>query len=131
MKARSSTDAELITGFILIRVHREAGKAEMLPGVECARRRRFYQSHGQPDSLVIAAATAPAATRRSSFCLYTTHHAPTSSSFQSRNIIINQAYGDEEELGGVAREAKHRLDERLRTQWKPEAIRRYTDKRPL
>ncbi|KAF7851189.1 hypothetical protein BT93_L4335 [Corymbia citriodora subsp. variegata] len=99
----------------------------MLPGVECARRRRFYQSHGQPDSLVIAAATAPAATRRSSFCLYTTHHAPTSSSFQSRNIIINQAYGDEEELGGVAREAKHRLDERLRTQWKPEAIRRHGD----
>ncbi|KAF7851187.1 hypothetical protein BT93_L4333 [Corymbia citriodora subsp. variegata] len=46
--------------------------------------------------------------------LYLTHHA-TTSSLQSRNIS-NQAHGDEEELGGVAREAKHRLYERLRTQ---------------
>ncbi|XP_010047193.2 uncharacterized protein LOC104436155 isoform X2 [Eucalyptus grandis] len=69
----------------------------MLLGVEYARRRRF--------SL--------------------THHAATSS-LQSRNII-NQAYGDEEELGGVAREAKHRLDERLRTQRKPETMRRHDD----
>ncbi|KAL3744288.1 hypothetical protein ACJRO7_013533 [Eucalyptus globulus] len=69
----------------------------MLLGVEYARRRRF--------SL--------------------THHAATSS-LQSRNII-NQAYGDEEELGGVAREAKHRLDERLRTQRKPETMRRLHD----
>ncbi|KAI3422833.1 RING-type domain-containing protein [Psidium guajava] len=97
----------------------------MLPGVECARRRRrLYQSRGQPNSLVVAAATATP--RRSSFCLYPTHHAATSSSFQSRNII-NQAYGDEEELGGVAREAKQRLDERLRTQRKPEITRSHNN----
>jgi len=45
---------------------------------------------------------------------------------QIRNII-NQAHADEEELGKAAREAKHRLDERLRTRWEPETKRRYTD----
>ncbi|KAK3435736.1 hypothetical protein EUGRSUZ_C00438 [Eucalyptus grandis] len=98
----------------------------MLPGVECARRRRFYQSGGQPNSPVVAAAATTVTTRRSSFCLYTTHHAATSSSVQIRNII-NQAHADEEELGGAAREAKQRLDERLRTQWEPETKRRHND----
>ncbi|KAI6682362.1 hypothetical protein NL676_036243 [Syzygium grande] len=125
----------------------------MLPGVECARRRRFYRSQGQPDLPFITTSAATTATRHSSFCLYTTHHAATSSSLvcssvlslslsvvwhrnsrvtrfqgkeQSRNII-NQAYGDDEELGGVAREAKHRLDERLGTQRKPQTMRRHGD----
>ncbi|KAI6682366.1 hypothetical protein NL676_036247 [Syzygium grande] len=100
--------------------------AKMLPGVECARRRRFYQSREQPDSPVITTTAATTTTRRSSFCLYTTQHAATSSSLQGRNII-NQAYGDDEELGGVAREAKHRLDERLGTLRKPETMRRHDD----
>ncbi|GLT29632.1 hypothetical protein SLA2020_044860 [Shorea laevis] len=86
--------------------------AGMLPGVECARRRRFHQSCGGSDSpsLVLHGRT-----RRSSFCLYTskseTHH--TSVSTQHRNIL-NQGYQDEK-LGGAAREAKERLDERLGT----------------
>lgn len=53
----------------------------MLPGVECARRRRFHQSGGSSDCL-----TAPAygGTRRPSFCLYTsnnekTHHITSTS----------------------------------------------------
>ncbi|GMN47494.1 hypothetical protein TIFTF001_016671 [Ficus carica] len=55
--------------------------AGMLPGVECARRRRFHQSGGSSDCL-----TAPAygGTRRPSFCLYTsnnekTHHITSTS----------------------------------------------------
>ncbi|KAI6682365.1 hypothetical protein NL676_036246 [Syzygium grande] len=98
----------------------------MLLGVEFARRRRFYHSRGQPNSPVVTTTAATTTTRRFSFCLYTTYDAATSSSLQSRSII-NQAYEDDEELGGVAREAKHRLDERLRIQRKPEIMRRHDD----
>ncbi|XWS17042.1 hypothetical protein CRYUN_Cryun33cG0033800 [Craigia yunnanensis] len=94
--------------------------AGMLAGVECARRRRFHQSGWSSDSPSVAAA---GSTRRSSFCLYTsnheTHHISVSS--QQRSILI-QAYQDEK-LGGVAREAKERLDERLRSQRKSEPKR--------
>ncbi|XP_022730703.1 probable E3 ubiquitin-protein ligase RHY1A [Durio zibethinus] len=94
--------------------------AGMLPGVECARRRRFHQSGGSSDSPSVAAI---GSTRRSSFCLYTsnhdTHHSSVSS--QQRSILF-QAYQDEK-LGGVAREAKERLDERLRSQRKSEPKR--------
>lgn len=95
--------------------------AGMLPGVECARRRRFHQSGGCSDSPTVAV---NGCTRRSSFCLYTSnhenHHATSSSSMQ--RSVLNQAYSDEK-LGGVAREAKERLDERLRTQRKSEPTR--------
>ncbi|KAF5469640.1 hypothetical protein F2P56_013699 [Juglans regia] len=71
--------------------------AGMLPGVESARRRRI---HG--------------GTRRSPLCLYTSshekHHTYTTPSLRS---VFDPAYKDEE-LGGAAREAKERLDERLR-----------------
>ncbi|OMO80399.1 E3 ubiquitin-protein ligase arkadia-like isoform 1 [Corchorus olitorius] len=56
--------------------------AGMLPGVECARRRRFHQSGGSSDSPTTAAI---GLTRRSSFCLYAsnheTHHSSVSSQF--------------------------------------------------
>ncbi|XP_059635250.1 probable E3 ubiquitin-protein ligase RHY1A isoform X2 [Cornus florida] len=89
--------------------------AGMLPGVESARRRRFHQSGGWPDLPSMSG------TRRSSFCLYASNHEShlSSSSFQQR-ITINQANQDEK-LGGAAREAKDRLDKRLRAaQLKPE-----------
>ncbi|KAJ7942538.1 RING/U-box superfamily protein [Quillaja saponaria] len=92
--------------------------AGMLPGVECARRRRFHRGGGlSADSPTMASHNS---TRRSSFCLYTSNHEshqPSSSLLQ--RSILNQAYLDEK-LGGVAREAKERLDERLRTQRKSE-----------
>lgn len=54
--------------------------AGSLPGVECARRRRFHQSVAWSDSPNMAV---HGGTRRSSFCLYTsnhdTHHSYTSS----------------------------------------------------
>ncbi|KAJ9131189.1 hypothetical protein P3X46_035276 [Hevea brasiliensis] len=88
--------------------------AGMLPGVECARRRRFHQSSG--DSLGGAAAFG--LTRRSSFCLYTSNHEASHPSISSmQRSIANQACEDEK-LGGLARQAKQRLDERLRTQGK-------------
>lgn len=45
--------------------------AGMLPGVECARRRRFHQSGGWSDSPGTAG---HGCTRRSSFCLYASSH---------------------------------------------------------
>ncbi|XVF47969.1 hypothetical protein PTKIN_Ptkin03bG0152500 [Pterospermum kingtungense] len=94
--------------------------AGMLPGVECARRRRFHQSGGSSDAPSVAGI---GLSRRSSFCLYTTNHDShhTSVSSQQRSIPV-QAYEDRK-LGGVAREAKERLDERLRSQRKPEPKR--------
>lgn len=88
--------------------------AGMLPGVECARRRRFHQSG---DSL---GAPAHGWSRKPSFCLYTSSHESHHglvSSLQKQRIVSSQAYEDEK-LGGVAREAKERLDERLRLQKK-------------
>ncbi|KAI4335615.1 hypothetical protein L6164_014247 [Bauhinia variegata] len=94
--------------------------AGMLPGVECARRRRFHQSGGYYDSPAMAAHNS---TRRSSFCLYTSKHESIhfSSSLLQRSILY-QAHPDEN-LGGAAREAKERLDERLRAQMKSETRR--------
>ncbi|XP_022756502.1 probable E3 ubiquitin-protein ligase RHY1A [Durio zibethinus] len=101
--------------------------AGMLPGVEYARRRRFHRSEGPSDSPSVSAA---GLTRRSSFGLYKssheTHHCSVSS--QQRSTLI-QAHQDEK-LGGVAREAKERLDERLRSQRKPEP-KRQTSKESL
>ncbi|XP_038993738.1 uncharacterized protein LOC120117541 [Hibiscus syriacus] len=87
--------------------------AGMLAGVECARRRRFHQSGGSSDS-------APAFTRKPFFCLYTTNHETQVFSQQKRILI--KAYEDHK-LGEVARVAKERLDERLRSQRKSEPKR--------
>ncbi|KAL1156772.1 hypothetical protein V6Z11_A08G112100 [Gossypium hirsutum] len=82
--------------------------------------RRFHQSGGSSDSSSVAVI---GLTRRSSFCLYTsnneTHHSSVSSQQRS---ILTQTYQDDK-LGGVAREAKERLDERLRSQRKSEPKR--------
>lgn len=98
--------------------------AGMLPGVECARRRRFHQSGGWSDS---SSATSHGGTRRSSFCLYPsnreTHLAPSPSlQRETKQVDVD------EKLGGLAREAKERLDERLRSQSKSE-IRRHNSKK--
>ncbi|GMJ15639.1 hypothetical protein HRI_005233100 [Hibiscus trionum] len=87
--------------------------AGMLAGVECARRRRLHQSGGSSDS-------AFAFTRRPSFCLYTTSH--ETQVFSQRKRILVEACEDQK-LGEVAREAKERLDERLRSQRKSEPKR--------
>ncbi|KAB1227035.1 hypothetical protein CJ030_MR1G014943 [Morella rubra] len=67
--------------------------AGMLPGVECARRRRI-QSGPRPSSL----------------CLYISNHEHKHTSTSSLQTSIHK----DEELEGAAREAKERLDERLR-----------------
>ncbi|KAI8570542.1 hypothetical protein RHMOL_Rhmol01G0042500 [Rhododendron molle] len=117
--------------------------AGQLPGVECARRRRFHQSGVGTE---LPSAVALGMTRRSIFCLYTTNYQDShlsSSSSSSLNLQLkNQTYislrfkcewqkqhrnnshaYQVEKLGGVAGEAKDRLDERLRAQWKPETKR--------
>lgn len=105
--------------------------AGMLPGVECARRRRFHQSGGgSSDSPSVAPGIG--LSRRSSFCLYTSNHDShhtSSVSSQQRSISV-QAYQDQK-LGGVAREAKERLDERLRSQRKSEPKRQNSKDRSL
>lgn len=128
--------------------------AGMLPGVECARRRRFHHSINSSDSPSTAAKSG--STRRPSFCLYTSNrdfHLISSSSSQvimNKNLkknssslfcfsgksdelflwkfkikqrsLTNKAHQNEK-LGEIAREAKERLDERLRTHRKPENSR--------
>ncbi|CDY67363.1 BnaA03g57620D, partial [Brassica napus] len=68
--------------------------AGMLPGVECARRRRFHGATGQ------------VWTRRPSFSLYTTNHDQAYVSFSERNVR-NKSYSDDndEKLVGAAKEA--------------------------
>ncbi|KDP30179.1 hypothetical protein JCGZ_16961 [Jatropha curcas] len=86
--------------------------AGMLPGVECARRRRFHQSCDTSWAAVSSS------TRRSSFCLYTSNHESSQTSISSSlGSITKEAY-EAEKLGEVARQAKERLDERLRNQRK-------------
>ncbi|KAH0649827.1 hypothetical protein KY284_029739 [Solanum tuberosum] len=89
--------------------------AGMLPGVECARRRRFHQSSG---CIASSNTTGFSSTRRSSFCLYTSNHEhPFNSSSSKQRGATSQAYQDEK-LGEAAREAKQRLDDRLSARWK-------------
>ncbi|CAH8385405.1 unnamed protein product [Eruca vesicaria subsp. sativa] len=96
--------------------------AGMLPGVECARRRRFHGGASPLDlsntASVAAAATGQVWTRRPSFSLYTTSHECHQAyvSFSETNVR-NKSYGgddNDEKLVGAAKEAKERLDERLR-----------------
>ncbi|XP_059454501.1 uncharacterized protein LOC132184773 [Corylus avellana] len=93
--------------------------AGMLPGVECARRRRLHLSSGMSDS------PSHGGTRRSSLCLYTssheTHHSSTSP--MRKKSLLSQASQDEE-LESGAREAKERLDGRFKAQRKSETNRR-------
>ncbi|XP_030931354.1 uncharacterized protein LOC115957274 isoform X2 [Quercus lobata] len=82
--------------------------AGMLPGVECARRRRFHQSvAGGPESVNLAA---NGGTRRSCLSLYPTNNETHHTTF---SLMEHQAYKDVE-LGGVAKAARERLDERLK-----------------
>ncbi|KAL5065246.1 hypothetical protein RYX36_026983 [Vicia faba] len=82
----------------------------MLPGVECARKRRLHQSRvregGRGD---------PTTTR--SFCLYTRNVQSTPSpsilSLLERSMLKQKQSLIDEKLGGSAREAKRRLDEKL------------------
>ncbi|XP_019181613.1 PREDICTED: uncharacterized protein LOC109176630 isoform X2 [Ipomoea nil] len=94
----------------------------MLPGVECARRRRLHQSN----RVLLDSPSSPSAyfssTRKSFFCLYTSNN-----SSPSMGSGLTQAYHDEM-MGEVAREAKQRLDEKLRARWKPDHKR--NGKRP-
>ncbi|KAF5176641.1 E3 ubiquitin-protein ligase [Thalictrum thalictroides] len=89
--------------------------AGMLPGVECARRRRCHQGGWMEQSQSFVG---HGRTRR--FCLYTSNH---ESQLNSKSLLersaANQSFqGDK--LEGAAREAKERLDERLRFQRKSE-----------
>ncbi|GMI84248.1 hypothetical protein HRI_002094100 [Hibiscus trionum] len=87
--------------------------AGMLAGVECARRRRLHQSGASPDSAL-------AFTRKPSFCLYTPNN--ETRVFSQKRMLIQA--DEDQKLGEVAREAKGRLDERLRSQRKSEPKRR-------
>ncbi|XP_058111385.1 probable E3 ubiquitin-protein ligase RHY1A [Magnolia sinica] len=82
--------------------------AGMLPGVECARRRRVHQggSNDQQNR-----------TRRFSFCLYTSNH---DTHLNTNSLLRRTQSFQSENLGDVAREAKERLDERLKIQRKSE-----------
>ncbi|XP_050272116.1 uncharacterized protein LOC126715522 isoform X5 [Quercus robur] len=81
----------------------------MLPGVECARRRRFHQSvAGGPESVTLAA---NGGTRRSCLSLYPTNNETHHTTFSL--MQEHQAY-EAVELVGVAKEARERLDERLK-----------------
>ncbi|KAL2338469.1 hypothetical protein Fmac_012915 [Flemingia macrophylla] len=74
----------------------------VLPGVECARRRRLHNS---------ATTTRDSNTRSFSLYMRNLQSPFSSSSFLERNLW-NQAYPDEN-LGGEARLAKQRLDRRF------------------
>ncbi|MBA0777347.1 hypothetical protein Gotri_005382 [Gossypium trilobum] len=107
--------------------------AGMLPGVECARRRRIHQTGALSDSPTPPPYRFP---RKSSSCLQVLSLFLYSSISLQRlycvvidysyfliwdvNILKQRSILDEacedEELGGIAREAKKRLDERLRSQ---------------
>ncbi|KAL6221349.1 hypothetical protein ACLB2K_009100 [Fragaria x ananassa] len=96
-----------------------AAMAGMLPGVECARRRRVHQSSESPNP-----ANTNGCTRRSSFCLYASNNEThQTSTFSLQRSKLNQASYMDEKLGVEARVAKERLDERLRTQRKTQPNR--------
>ncbi|KAF8036745.1 hypothetical protein BT93_C2454 [Corymbia citriodora subsp. variegata] len=86
--------------------------AGMLPGVEFARRRRLHQGGGAwSDSTPTAAY---GSVRRGS--LPSRNHEPLHHCSSSYSRGMMNRCCEDEKLGGVAREAKERLDEKLRTQ---------------
>ncbi|KAL4571428.1 hypothetical protein LXL04_018187 [Taraxacum kok-saghyz] len=96
--------------------------AGMLPGVESARRRRIHGSSGWCDSSSIVGSGFGSARIRVS---HDTHF--TTTSFLQRSMV-NQTEEDEK-LGGVAREAKERLDGRLRGHLKKDITRKKSQER--
>ncbi|KAL6898038.1 hypothetical protein ACP4OV_006634 [Aristida adscensionis] len=88
--------------------------AGMLPGVECARRRRVRQGGA-------AEAAAGGGTRRSSFCLYAAGHGGhpavglggAGGAGKQRSGVMEMIHGWT--LDSNAREAKERLDQKLRS----------------
>ncbi|KAL9261301.1 putative E3 ubiquitin-protein ligase RHY1A [Drosera capensis] len=97
--------------------------AGSLPGVETARRRRIHQSSGCPGLGV-----GYGYTRRPAFCLYTTNnetHFISASSFVERSAECRASL--DEKMEPVAREAKERLDERLRTPRRSDIRRNNSD----
>ncbi|KAL8234967.1 hypothetical protein R6Q59_021067 [Mikania micrantha] len=86
--------------------------AGTIPGVECARRRRFHGSTG----LTGWSGSSFTMNSMRNRGVYDTHFTSTS---VSRSSVINQS-DEDGKLGGVARKAKERLDVRLRSHWKPE-----------
>ncbi|KAG9153423.1 hypothetical protein Leryth_021005 [Lithospermum erythrorhizon] len=97
--------------------------AGMLPGVECARRRRIHQSGNRlidSSSYVTSTTSFGYASRRpSSFCLYVTsrYQSPPLFPMEQINATVRPADFDEK-LDDAAREAKERLDEKLNATWK-------------
>ncbi|XP_062233465.1 RING-H2 finger protein ATL63-like [Phragmites australis] len=94
--------------------------AGMLPGVECARRRRLRQG---------AAGEAAGGTRRSSFCLYGAGHGGHPAGLgdagnfsKQRSSIMEMIHGWT--LDSNVREAKERLDQKLRSK-KETVIKRH------
>ncbi|KAI5416032.1 hypothetical protein KIW84_041176, partial [Lathyrus oleraceus] len=90
------------------------GSKKMLPGVECARKRRLHQRREGCD---------PATTR--SLCLYTRNlqtstSSPSIPSSLERSMLKKKQSLIDEKLGGSAREAKRRLDEKLKASMKSE-----------
>ncbi|KAG4957261.1 hypothetical protein JHK85_043641 [Glycine max] len=84
--------------------------AGMLPGVECARRRRLHRCLDSNSTSL----TSHASTRRSSFCLYASNHeCRLSLSSSLQRSMLYQPHPDEN-MGGVVREAKQRLDDKFR-----------------
>ncbi|KAL1326304.1 hypothetical protein HN51_036378 [Arachis hypogaea] len=93
--------------------------AGILPGVECARRRRLHQSKGFLD---LTSSSTASSTRRTSFCLYAANHEPlhsfSSSSLLHRSVIYHAQ--PDLSMVGEAREARQRLDDKFRSQRKSE-----------
>lgn len=100
--------------------------AGMLPGVECARRRRLRQGGSSS-----GAAEAPCGTRRPSFCLYAGGHGRThlgssavASSKERSGVCKEMMMARAWALDSNAREAKERLDQKLRGQ-RESAVKRH------
>lgn len=96
--------------------------AGMLPGVESARRRRIHGSSGWCDSSSVVGSGFGSPRIRLS---HDTH--PTPTSFLQRSMV-NQS-DEDEKLGGAAREAKERLDGRLRGHLKKDITRKTSQER--
>ncbi|CAN6245743.1 unnamed protein product [Urochloa humidicola] len=99
--------------------------AGMLPGVECARRRRLRQG----GSSSAGAAEAPCGTRRPSFCLYAGGHdrahlgSSAAASKERSSGVCKDMVARAWTLDSNAREAKERLDQKLRGQREPAVVK--------
>ncbi|KAL9223930.1 hypothetical protein vseg_000014 [Gypsophila vaccaria] len=87
--------------------------AGMLPGVEAARRRRVHQSSHTAVVGVGGATPSCSSTRRTSFSLFCSTPSSSTSLVQQRCRTQPQT---DHKLGQLARQAKERLDEKLRAQ---------------